>query len=144
MSETFISGTGPIGQGTGKKNAGNLNLASSHWKKLAVCFGQDKGIVWLPGTAPCVLVLPGGHWVVPGGLQVLPGGCWVAEGHKLAVSGKLGKGLYGPLASRGGFGGILPPILGRTWPPGNTWRTTRCCQGVVWWLKGINLMFLES
>ena len=38
--------------------------------------------------------------------------------HKMNVLESLGKGVFGPLAPRGGFGGDPPPILGRTRPPG--------------------------
>ena len=60
MSGTFISGTGPIGQGTAEKRAGNSNLSRFTLKKGG-CFGQFYGLVWFPGGAPCNLVVPGGH-----------------------------------------------------------------------------------
>merc|ERR1719277_275189 len=47
-SGTFISGTGPIGQGTGEKRAGNLNFGRFRLKDGA-CFGKFYGLVWLPG-----------------------------------------------------------------------------------------------
>ena len=73
--------------------------------------------------------------MVPGGTQVLPGGCRVVIAHKMNVLESLGKVVFGPLTPRGGlgdpppilgtklaslskeggFGGILPPILGRNW-----------------------------
>ena len=59
-SGTFISGTGPIGQGTGEKRAGNLNFGRFRLKDGG-CFGKFYGLVWLPGGAPCNLVVPGGH-----------------------------------------------------------------------------------
>ena len=115
-SGTFISGTGLIGQGTGEKRAGNSNFGRFAPKK-GCCFGQFFGIVWLAGGAPCNLVVPGGHWVVPGGPRVLPGGCLVVIGHKLKVLESLVKGVFWPPGGkRGGLGGILPPILGRTGP----------------------------
>ena len=83
MSGTFISGTGPIGQGTGEKRAGNSNLGPFTLK--GGCFGQFYGLVWFPGGAPCNLVVPGGQQVVSGGPQVLPGGSQVVLGHKKNV-----------------------------------------------------------
>ena len=72
----------------------------------------------MPGAAPSVFVMLGGHWVAPIGPQVLPGGCLVVTGHKMNVLESLGKGVFGPLAPRGGVWGDPPPILGRTRPPG--------------------------
>ena len=110
MSGTFISGTGPIGQGTAEKRAGNSNLGHFTLKKGG-CFGQFFGIVWMPGGAPCNLVVPGGDWVVLGGPWVLPGGCLVVTGHKMKVLECLGKGVFCPLAPRGGvWGGSSPPF----------------------------------
>ena len=83
-SGTFISGTGPIGQGTGEKRAGNLNFGRFRLKDGG-CFGKFYGLVWLPGGAPCNLVVPGGHQVVLGGPRVLPGGCQVVLGRKKNV-----------------------------------------------------------
>ena len=60
MSGTFISGTGPIGQGRGEKRAGNSNLDRFTLNKLG-CFGQCFDFVWMPGGAPCYLVMPGRH-----------------------------------------------------------------------------------
>ena len=80
----FFSGTGPIGQGTGEKRAGNLNFGRFRLKDGG-CFGKFYGLVWLPGGAPCNLVVPGGHQVVPGGPWVLPGGCQVVLGRKMNV-----------------------------------------------------------
>merc|ERR1712117_55636 len=59
-SGTFISGTGPIGQVTGKKRAGNSNFGRFTLKNDG-CFGYFFGLVWLPGGAPCNLVVPGGQ-----------------------------------------------------------------------------------
>ena len=59
-SGTFISGTGPIGQGTGEKRAGNLNFGRFALKADG-CFGQCFGLVWFPGGAPCNLAVPGDH-----------------------------------------------------------------------------------
>ena len=59
-SGTFISGTGPIGQGTSEKRAGNSNFGRFTLKEDC-CFGQCFGLVWFPGDAPCNLVVPGGH-----------------------------------------------------------------------------------
>ena len=55
--------------------------------------------------------------MVPGGPRVLPGGCLVVTGHKMNVLESLGKGVFGPLAPGGVWGGSSP-ILGRTRPPG--------------------------
>merc|ERR1711978_745801 len=59
-SGTFISGTGPIGQGTGEKRAGNSNFGRFTLKKGGH-FGQFYGLIWFLGGAPCNLVVPGGH-----------------------------------------------------------------------------------
>ena len=59
-SGTFISGTGLIGQGSGKKRAGNSNFGRFSLK-IRDCFGQCFDFVWMPGGTPCNLVMPGGH-----------------------------------------------------------------------------------
>ena len=46
---------------------------------------------------------------------MLPGGCLVAQGHKFDVSGKLGKNLYGPLASRRGLGKVRHIEVNQLW-----------------------------
>ena len=46
---------------------------------------------------------------------MLPGGCQVVIGHKLKVLESLVKGVFCPLAPRGGVWGDPPPILGHTW-----------------------------
>ena len=108
MSGTFISGTGPIGQGTAEKRVGNSNLGRFTLKKSG-CFVQCFGLVWFPGGAPCNLVVPGGHWAALGDPRVLPGGCLVVIGHKLKVLESLVKGVFWPPgAKRGGLGGSSP------------------------------------
>ena len=37
-------------------------------------------------------------------------GCLVVTGHKMKLLESLGKGVFGPLAPRGGVGGILSPF----------------------------------
>ena len=88
---TFISGTGPVGQVSGKKRAGNLNFdrfytvwramfGSGFWWVVAhrVLPGRDQVLLghykMLPGRDK---VLPGCSKVLPGRDQVLPGSCQV-------------------------------------------------------------------
>ena len=107
-SGTFISGTGPIGQGTGEKRAGNLNFGRFTLKEGS-CFGQCFGLVWFPGGAQCHLLVPGGHWVVRGCPWVLLGSCQVVIGCQNNVLESLGKGNFCPLAPRGmGSRGAVP------------------------------------
>ena len=49
---------------------------------------------------------------------MLLGGCRLVIVRKMNVLESLGKGVFDPLASRGGFGGIPPPILGCIGPLG--------------------------
>ena len=56
MSETYISGIGQIGQGRGKKRAGNLNFGCFALKKVAVF------------VLACILALCG--------CQVMPHAIW--------------------------------------------------------------------
>ena len=51
-SGTFISGTGPIGQGSGEKRAGNLNFIDGDTAELAVFLPCD-GRYELPGVTRC-------------------------------------------------------------------------------------------
>ena len=60
-----------------EKRAGNSNIVFFIVYEND-CFGQDNDFVWLPGAAPCVLVLPGGHWVAPGSQGV----AWWLQGTK--------------------------------------------------------------
>ena len=91
ISGMYISGTCPNCQGMGEKQAGNLNLAP----KKGRCYShQDNGIVWLPGAAPCGMVL------TPGGLQVLPRGCRWPNGLNL-MFWKYGEKQKLPLVLRG-------------------------------------------
>ena len=91
ISGMYISGTCPNCQGMGEKQAGNLNLAP----KKGRCYShQDNGIVWLPGAAPCGMVL------TLGGLQVLPRGCRWPNGLNL-MFWKYGEKQKLPLVLRG-------------------------------------------
>ena len=85
---TFISGTGPIGQVSGEKRAGNLNFGRFYtvWRAM---FGS--GFWWvvahrvLPGRDQ---VLPGRDQVLPGHDQVLPGRDQVLLGHYKMLPGR--------------------------------------------------------
>ena len=92
---TFISGTGPIGQVSGEKRAGNLNFARfcTVWRAM---FGS--GFWWvvahwvLPGSDQvlpgCDQVLPGRDQVLPGHYKVLPGHDQVLPGHDQVLPGR--------------------------------------------------------
>ena len=78
---TFISGTGPVGQVSGEKRAGNLNFARFYtvWRAM---FGS--GFWWVVAQR----VLPGRDQVLPGHDQVLPGRDQVLLGHYKMLPGR--------------------------------------------------------
>ena len=88
MVRNVYPGTGPIGQGTDEKRAGNSNFGC--------CFGQCFGFVWLPGGALCNLLVPGGNLVVPGGTRMLPGGLPGGYGAPDERFRKFGKSCFWP------------------------------------------------
>ena len=73
-SGTFISGTGLIGQGTGKKRTGNLNFGCLTLKRGS-CFGQCFGLVCVVSHAIwwCQVVTRWSPWSL-GAARVFPGG----------------------------------------------------------------------
>ena len=68
---TFISGTGPIGRGSGEKRAGNLNFAGGATIEIAVWVYilAVSGDQVLPGVTRCCQVWPDVAWSD----QMLPG-----------------------------------------------------------------------
>ena len=77
-----------------------IQILATSLLKNAVLLASFFGIVWLAGGAPCNLVVPGGHWVVPVGTRGLP----VVLESKMKVLESLEK-VFLPFDGKKGFGG---------------------------------------